>query len=421
MIEDYVDENQLRLKYVDEKKSTRKVAKEMGVSAWLVFDRLNKMGLVRSHSEATFLTYKSKIIVLDEERIMDMYNNMKLSTLKIAVELGVSAGTIRDIVRKLGTMRGCKDKCYTPYSEPLSEENQRLMVKKYLDEGKTIHEISKEMHIDAQKRLHKLGVCRTTVDRMKVKALYENGMPTGQIAEEMGISRPYIYGIIKKLGCLRSKSQSAILAWQSSYFPTRQKVDADIEEIKAMYIDGETTYEIAQKKNLSRVWICRALKESGLIRSGSEAACLKWQNPQYVKNVADGLQRRPSNEEIHVDMLIQESFPSEFEYNGDYRLGVSIGGKTPDWVHINGQKKVIEYNGCFVHCCLQCGYRGFKKHPPEWTRERDKRKLKTYKKHGFETLVLWGHDSDEDVKNKVGEFIKQRSLNLTGVSNTNVK
>lgn len=405
MIEDYVDEKMLRLKYVDEKKSTRKVAKEMGVSAWLVFDRLNKMGLIRSHSEATFLTYKSKIIVLDEERIMDMYNNMKLSTLKIAAEFGVSAGTIRDIVRKLGTMRGCKDKCYTPYSEPLSEENQILMVEKYLDEGKTIHEISKEMHIDAQKRLHKLGVCRTTVDRMKVKALYENGMPTGQIAEEMGISRPYIYGIIKKFGCLRSKSESAILAWRSSYFPTRQKVDADIEEIKAMYIDGETTYEIAQKKNLSRVWICRALKEFGLIRSGSEAACLKWQNPQYVKNVADGLQRRPTNEEIRVDTLIQENSPGEFEYNGDYRLGVSIGGKTPDWVHINGQKKVIEYNGCFVHCCPQCGYEGFKKHPPEWTRKRDKRKLETYSKHGFETLVIWGHDSDEVIIDKARAFV----------------
>lgn len=406
-----IDENWLRKRYVDNKKSVQEIAKELNIAKSAIYHKLRKVGLMAP------LLHKEPL-VLDEEVIKDMYFQQHMSLEKIAPHFGVCRETIGKVVKKFGDIRSPYDDCYAGHNcRPLSTEDTELMVKKYLEEGKSGDAVGKEMHIDAKSRLRKLGLIKPTTDKAKVRSLYESGMSMGQVGKEMGIAHSRVSVIMKHLGAKTRSRTEALFNRKHG-----KVIYIDEDKVKTMYVDSKMSLtEIAKGLGVSPMFIYRIIIKLGVIRSKADASRLMWQKPEYLQKVHDGFNKKPNIQESHVDAIIQEHFPGEFEYNGDYKLGVSIGGRIPDWVHINGRRKLIEYNGCFPHCCPQCGFKGFKSRTPEWVHKKDKRKLKTYKKHGFETLVLWGHDSDDDVKNKVGEFIKQRSLNLTGASSTNVK
>jgi G:T-mismatch repair DNA endonuclease (very short patch repair protein) len=63
----------------------------------------------------------------------------------------------------------------------------------------------------------------------------------------------------------------------------------------------------------------------------------------------------------------------------------------PDFININGQKKIVEFFGDYWHKDIN----------------RDKIRLKTYKKYGYETLVIWQSELDNMayVEDKIREFI----------------
>lgn len=57
------------------------------------------------------------------------------------------------------------------------------------------------------------------------------------------------------------------------------------------------------------------------------------------------------------------------------------------------RKKIIEFNGDFWHNKAR-------------TKEIDRRKLQTYAKYGYKTLVIWEHElkNIEEMKNKIRRF-----------------
>lgn len=69
------------------------------------------------------------------------------------------------------------------------------------------------------------------------------------------------------------------------------------------------------------------------------------------------------------------SFPYKFVGDGK----VIIGGKNPDFVNVNGQKKIIEFFGEHWH-------------KPE--DEIEKREI--YNSYGFDLLVVWGKDLKDE-------------------------
>ena len=112
-----------------------------------------------------------------------------------------------------------------------------------------------------------------------------------------------------------------------------------------------------------------------------------WKNEKYAIRQCKLQRRRPNNVELQIIDILNSIFPDEWKYVGDGKFW--IDGKNPDFININGKKKIIEFNGDY------------------WHRNDDaKKRISHFKKYGFETLIL----SDCDIKdinlciNKIKEF-----------------
>ena len=153
-------------------------------------------------------------------------------------------------------------------------------------------------------------------------------------------------------------------------------------------------------------------------KDGRRTKCIaNWQNPEYRKRVteasnkarstpeylkayAEGLLKKPNKSEQKLQKIIEEVCP-DYKYNGDYKLGVSIGYYIPDFVNVNGKKKVIDLFGD-------------RWHKPEEVEVR-KGKMATL---GWQCLVVWEHElKDIDaVKQKIQTFHYNPNIELVTVT-----
>jgi very-short-patch-repair endonuclease len=107
-----------------------------------------------------------------------------------------------------------------------------------------------------------------------------------------------------------------------------------------------------------------------------------WEDPSYAKKV---LRRRiPS----YPEKLFSELCP-EFRFVGDGNL--IIGGKNPDFVHINDRHKLVEIWGEFFH-------KGQNPHD----------RIDFFKARGFQCLVIWAGELKDRVRvlDRVLDFTK---------------
>ena len=138
------------------------------------------------------------------------------------------------------------------------------------------------------------------------------------------------------------------------------------------------------------------------LRNHSQARKLQWQDPDYrnkqLAAIMNGIKRKPTRTEIKLDSIISSHFP-DFKYNGDGRLGVTLGGLIPDFVNVNGKKQVIEVFGDYFHSPEVIGNR--------W-RGSELGKMMVYNSLGWKCLVIWEHElkelTEEQIVAKVVRF-----------------
>ena len=108
----------------------------------------------------------------------------------------------------------------------------------------------------------------------------------------------------------------------------------------------------------------------------------KWKRKEYrekqIKAILRGSNIRPTKPELKLKKMLN---PNEYKYVGDGSL--IIGGFNPDFVNINGKKILIEVFGRYWHNL-------------DINKERDKQRLKTYKKYGYKTLIIWDDELDNN-------------------------
>ena len=122
----------------------------------------------------------------------------------------------------------------------------------------------------------------------------------------------------------------------------------------------------------------------------SEKQLKNWQDPKFIKMMVDSWYRsgqtRPEKE---IDSIVQLLIPKEYKFNGNFELGITIGGKIPDFVNINGKKKAIDVFG-------------------DWCHRNDDPQIRIdlFKKYGWDLLVIWEHElKDRDaVIQKIVKF-----------------
>lgn len=96
---------------------------------------------------------------------------------------------------------------------------------------------------------------------------------------------------------------------------------------------------------------------------------------------------RMNKSEAKFDALLKEWLPNEYKYVGNRQ--VIINGKNPDFININGQKKIIELVGEHWH-----------------EKEYEFKRPRIFKGHGYDTLIVWEKELGDTNKlnSKILEF-----------------
>jgi len=109
-----------------------------------------------------------------------------------------------------------------------------------------------------------------------------------------------------------------------------------------------------------------------------------------VEKILKAASKRPNKAEQRLNSILQSLLSGEYKYVGDGEF--ILGGKCPDFININGKKKIIELFGEFWH-------------------EKDKRdngqnRVDFFKEYGYDTLIIWEGELQNEpaLKNKIIEF-----------------
>ena len=113
----------------------------------------------------------------------------------------------------------------------------------------------------------------------------------------------------------------------------------------------------------------------------------RWQDPEYVRRWFLANHIKPNEPERFLSNLLQQFLPNEYKYvgNGEFILA----GKCPDFMNINGKKKIIELYGDYWH-------KG----------QNPQARIGLFAEYGYSTLIVWEHDlkDSKSMVNKLLEF-----------------
>lgn len=249
-------------------------------------------------------------------------------------------------------------------------------------------------NVSVEELAHSLNICVLTVRRWlryrgikighkkkshipfskeELAQLYCNEhMSQSKIAEKCGFSQATIGHWMIKLGIPRRTTSELTSGSSNPFYGKNHTPESKEKERNSGY-----------HKNLS------GSNNPFYGKHHSEKALAKMMKARQVK---------PNRAELKLNSIIH-NLSTDYEYNGDFRRGIAIGGKIPDWVNVNGQKKLVELLGHGWH--IQNKW--FK---VSLTKTEDYI-IEHYKKYGWACLTI----SDYELKNetllgdKISKFI----------------
>jgi G:T-mismatch repair DNA endonuclease (very short patch repair protein) len=144
-----------------------------------------------------------------------------------------------------------------------------------------------------------------------------------------------------------------------------------------------------RRENPVRYWLGKKIPEYAKEKM-SKRKYESWQDPEYVKKVMEGRKISPNKSELKLFKLLEKLYPGEWKFTGDFSF--TINGKCPDFVNVNGQKKIIELFGDYWH----------QGHIP-------KARADVFAPYGYKTLVVWESEMKNmhGVAKKISEFYRK--------------
>jgi G:T-mismatch repair DNA endonuclease (very short patch repair protein) len=106
------------------------------------------------------------------------------------------------------------------------------------------------------------------------------------------------------------------------------------------------------------------------IEKNRQRATVSWQNPEFVKKQMKARNVKQNKMEKKLENIINNAWSDEYKFVGHGE--VIIAGKCPDFININGQKKIIELFGDYWH-----------------QGEDPQERIDIFKPYGYDTLVIW--------------------------------
>lgn len=102
------------------------------------------------------------------------------------------------------------------------------------------------------------------------------------------------------------------------------------------------------------------------------------QNPEYLHEMMARFGNHQTKPEVKLEKILNESFPNQWIYCGDG--SITINGKSPDFINVDGKKQIIEVFGRYWH-----------------KKEDEQERIDIFSKFGFSTLVFWEDELDNKI------------------------
>jgi G:T-mismatch repair DNA endonuclease (very short patch repair protein) len=165
----------------------------------------------------------------------------------------------------------------------------------------------------------------------------------------------------------------------------KRKPCPDIRKVKRLYCDeGYSLQEIGNIFGCYDKPVRRWLAEAGV-------AVIKKFTPEFDRKRIAALHKRPTKPESQLSKLLTtNNLPYRYVGNGE----VILGGKNPDFINVNGQKKLIEVFGTYWHDPFDIAER-----------------TEHFRQYGFNTLIIWEDElkEPEKVVAKIKSFNQRRN------------
>lgn len=110
---------------------------------------------------------------------------------------------------------------------------------------------------------------------------------------------------------------------------------------------------------------------------------------------------KPNKKELFLESLIQSNFPNNWKYVGNGE--VVLGAGCPDWINVNGQKKVILHHGLYWHLWR---LQKLRNNPNLSKQDVEREDIENYKKYGFDSLIIWEDElnNPKQIVEKIHKF-----------------
>ena len=166
---------------------------------------------------------------------------------------------------------------------------------------------------------------------------------------------------------------------------TRRKISKGNE---GKILSRETREKISIS-NMGKRLSDRVKEKVGLSNKGKKRSeefkkriSMNWKDPEYIRKQMKARGIKPNKLEIQFEDILKGIFSNEYKYVGDGQF--IIAGKCPDFININGKKKIIELYGEY------------------WHRNEDPQdRVDLFKQYGYDTLIVWDYELKKERKREL--------------------
>ena len=122
-------------------------------------------------------------------------------------------------------------------------------------------------------------------------------------------------------------------------------------------------------------------------QNNSERQSQLWKDPNFIRKQMKARGVYPNKAELILSDILDNLFSNEYKYVGDGEF--ILAGKCPDFINVNGKKKIIELYGDY------------------WHRNDDPQdRIKLFRQYGYDTLIIW----EKELKNR--NRLRQNLINF---------
>jgi len=119
-------------------------------------------------------------------------------------------------------------------------------------------------------------------------------------------------------------------------------------------------------------------------------------SPEHIARNFASQNHKQTKPEKSIETLLNELYPNEYKYVGSSG-SIVLNHCMPDFININGQKKIIEVFGDYWHGIERTG---------KTKVEEETQRINKYATIGFDCLVIWEHEikSANDLQQRIEIF-----------------